>query len=66
MEYKGKEYLGCMHRYKTSVHTCNTDNFGIDPLQNPKTAKACCLTSTDYPSTEGYTKRTYILEVEDL
>lgn len=59
-----------MHRYKTSVHTCNTDNFGIDPLQNPKKAKACCFASANYPTakggTEGYTKRTYILEVEDL
>jgi len=57
-------------RFKTSVHTCNTEkNFGIDKLQDPKKCKSCCLTMNDYPTAnggcEGHTKRTFILEAED-
>lgn len=54
------------YRYKISVNTCNTNNFGLYIPRNNKVSetKGFCLTANGYPSVNGHTKRTYILEVE--
>ena len=59
-----------MKRAKTSVHTSSTF-FRIDKLQDISNVKSCCLTRADYPTiskggVEGFTKRTYILEYEEI
>ena len=55
---------------KTSVHT-SSGYFGIDRCHNPSRVKSCCLTSGDYPTqhggrVEGFTKRTYLMEIEEI
>lgn len=55
---------------KTSIHT-SSGYFGIDKCHNPAMVKSCCLTSGDYPTqnqggVEGFTKRTYLLEIEEV
>ena len=52
-----------MKRLIVSVNTCNTENFGIDT--HPNKVKAFTLTATGYPSANGFTKRTYLIEYED-
>ena len=48
------------------VNTCNTENFGITtPPIVTLYAKAYCLTANGYPSVDGFTHRTYIVDVEE-
>lgn len=55
-----------MKKFMISVNTCNTHNFGIqDPPHDALYVKGYCLTATGYPSSDGLTHRTYVMEVED-
>ena len=52
--------------YMIDCNTCNTENFGITtPPLLTLYAKAYCLTATGYPSVDGFTHRTYVMEIED-
>ena len=56
-----------MKRLMVDCNTCNTDNFGIDtPPRFTDKVKAFTLTSVGYPSVDGFTKRTYLIEYEEL
>lgn len=56
-----------MKRFMIDCNTCNTENFGITTLPMLTLyAKAYCLTATGYPSVDGFTHRTYIMEIEDV
>ena len=55
-----------MKRYMIDCNTCNTENFGITtPPLLTLYAKGYCLTANGYPSVDGFTHRTYIMEIED-
>lgn len=55
-----------MKRLMVSVNTCNTHNFGIQgPTRDTSAVKAYCLTANGYPTSDGLTHRTYIMEIED-
>ena len=56
-----------MKRVMVDCNTCNTENFGIDtpPLFTDK-VKAFTLTAKGYPSVDGLTKRTYLIEYEEI
>ena len=56
-----------MKRVMVDCNTCNTENFGIDttPLFTDK-VKAYTLTANGYPSVDGFTKRTYLIEYEEI
>lgn len=55
-----------MRRMLISVNTCNTHNFGIqDPPRDTLYVKGYCLTANGYPTSDGLTHRTYIMEIED-
>ena len=55
-----------MKRLLVSVNTCNTHNFGIqDHPRDTSAVKGYCLTATGYPTRDGLTHRTYIMEIED-
>lgn len=55
-----------MKNYMIDCNTCNTENFGITtPPMLTLYAKAYCLTANGYPSVDGFTHRTYIMEIED-
>lgn len=55
-----------MKNYMIDCNTCNTENFGITtpPLFTDK-VKAFTLTAKGYPSVDGFTKRTYLIEYEE-
>lgn len=55
-----------MKRLMVSVNTCNTHNFGIQyPPLDTSAVKGYCLTAKGYPTIDGLTPRTYIMEIED-
>ena len=56
-----------MKRVMVDCNTCNTENFGIDttPIFTDK-VKAYTLTANGYPSVDGFTKRTYLIEYEEI
>ena len=56
-----------MKRVMVDCNTCNTENFGIDttPIFTDK-VKAFTLTAKGYPSVDGFTKRTYLIEYEEI
>ena len=55
-----------MNNYMIDCNTCNTQNFGITtPPLLTLYAKAYCLTANGYPSVDGFTHRTYVMECED-
>ena len=59
--------LCSMKRLMVSVNTCNTKNFGIqDPPRQSENVKAYCLTANGYPTSDGLTHRTYLIDVEEL
>ena len=54
-------------RVMVDCNTCNTENFGIDsPPRFTDKVKAFTLTATGYPSVDGFTKRTYLIEYEEI
>ena len=56
-----------MKRCMIDCNTCNTENFGITtPPLLTLYAKAYCLTAKGYPSVDGLTKRTYLIEYEEI
>ena len=57
-----------MKRCMIDCNTCNTENFGITtpPPLLTLYAKAYCLTANGYPSVDGFTHRTYVMEIEDV
>ena len=56
-----------VRRAIVSVNTCNTKNFGFqDPPRPLENRKAYCLTSNGYPTSDGLTHRTYLIEYEEI
>lgn len=54
---------------KTHVHLSKS-YFGIGKCTDPSLSKSYCCTGGDYPTAhngvEGYCKRTYLLEIEEV
>ena len=56
-----------MRRVMVDCNTCNTENFGIDtPPRFTDKVKAFTLTANGYTSVDGFTKRTYLIEYEEI
>ena len=56
-----------MKRVMIDCNTCNTENFGFDtPPRFTYKVKAFTLVANGYPSVDGFTKRTYLIEYEEI
>ena len=56
-----------MKRVMVDCNTCNTKNFGIDtPPRFTDKVKAFTLVANGYPSVDGFTKRNYLIEYEEI
>ena len=56
-----------MKRVMIDCNTCNTEYFGFDtPARFTDKAKAFTLNAFGYPNVDGFTKRNYLIEYEEI